>query len=593
MAFDEPNYWKRIRRRQLLRGAALGVVGGAGLIAVGCGDDDNTNTTTTAPAGSSTSGAGKTTAASPTAAPITGFKWLQNEPDLKATPKAGGNLKYGIAVSQGSLDPIKNSSYTAAYIYTPVYSRLFRPKYGSELSPYNPWTLQIQPDLASGSETPTAGQVNIKIRPGVKWQNVDPVNGRAFTADDVKYSLDAYAASAEFNTAWLPIDSVTVPDAQTVTIKLKQPVNYLIPALAEMRVVMLPKEVAAADGDFSKRAVGTGPFILDQYTPNSVAHFKKNPDYYVQGKPYVDTVEFVRFKDATTAAQAYLTGQFPVGAQDGLGGDATLKDQLNQKKDGVALQLDSRWQAAVFFLGLKTDKPPFNNPMVAQALSQSYDRKALAKTLYPNLGAQALGNFTWVDYFDKQPDLSSVNNYDVANAKKLLQAAGITGTVDATIDYAAYGQAQADTIQFIAEQAKQAGFNLTPKLNDIAAYGPKFSQGQFDNVALGFISTVPRYTPLTMKTFLESTSARNALKINDPELDAQVKTLTTSSDQAAQKSAYQAIWNKVHLRPYLLPLLDTPAVFMWDKTVHNWLVNAYSDPAGWGNQSMLEQVWLG
>src|SRR6185437_2066034 len=162
-------------------------------------------------------------------------------------------------------------------------------------------------------------------------------------------------------------------DASTVSIKLKQPVNYLIPALAEMRVVMLPKEVAAADGDFSKRAIGTGPFILDQYTPNSVAKFKKNPDYYFSGKPYVDSIEFVRYKDAATARQAYLTGQYPVGAQDGLGADATYKDDLSQKPDGVALQLDSRWQAAVFFLGLKTDKPPFNNPQVAQALSLSWD----------------------------------------------------------------------------------------------------------------------------------------------------------------------------------------------------------------------------
>ncbi|MFI5268489.1 MAG: ABC transporter substrate-binding protein [Chloroflexota bacterium] len=590
MAFDEPNYWKRIRRRQLLKGAALGAVGGAGLIAVGCGDDDTTKT----PASGGTSSSGGTSpAASPTPVPLTGFKWLQNQPDLTAQPKPGGALKYGITVSQGSLDPVKNSSYTAAYIYTPVYSRLFRPKFGSELSPYNPWTLQIQPDLAASSESPTAGQGNIKIRPNVKWQNVAPVSGRAFTADDVKYTLDTYTASAEFNTAWLPIDSVTVPDSQTVSIKLKQPVNYLIPALAEMRVVMLPKEVAAADGDFSKRAIGTGPFILDQYTPNSVAHFTKNPDYYVAGKPYVNTVEYVRFKDATTARQAYLTGQFPVGAQDGLGADATYKDDLSQKPDGVALQLDSRWQAAVFFLGLKTDKPPFNNPMVAQALSQSYDRKAFAKTLNPNLGANAIGNFTWIDYFDKQPDLSSVNTYDVANAKKLLSAAGVTGTVDATIDYAAYGQGLVDGIQFIAEQSKAAGFNLTPKLNDIAAYGPKFSQGQFDNMALGFIATVPRYTPLTMKTFLESTSGRNALKINDPDLDAQIKTLTTSTDQAAQKSAYQAIWNKVHLRPYLLPMLDSPVIFEWDKTVHNWLFNQYSDPAGWGQQSMLEQVWLG
>jgi peptide/nickel transport system substrate-binding protein len=590
MAFEETtNYWKRIRRRQLLRGAAFGAVGGVGLLAVGCGDDDSSTTT---PSGSPTTAA--SAAASPTAVPQpAAFRWLQNKPDLTLAPKTGGALKYGVGIKAATLDPIKGTSFESANIYTPVYNRLFRPKYGSELTPYNPWTLQIQGDLAASSESPTAGQVTIKIKPNVKWQNVAPVNGRAFTADDVKFTLDAYTASAEFNTAWLPIDSTTVTDPTTVVVKLKQPINYLLPALAEMRVVMLPKEVGAADGDFSKRAIGTGPFILDQYTASTVAHYKKNPDYFVAGRPYVDTIEYVPYKDATSGREAYLTGQFPVGRGDGLGADATYKEDMSRKSDGVAFQLDSRWQAAVFFLGLKTDKPPFNNPMVAQALSQAWDRNAMAKTLSPNLGASAIGNFTWVDYFDKQPDLSTVNKYDVANAKKLLSAAGVTGTLDATVEYGAYGQGLVDTITFMAAQVKDAGINLKLQLDDIVAYGPKFSAGQFDNMALGFISTVPRYAPLIMKTFLESTSARNALKINDPEIDANIKTLTTSAVAADQKTAYQAIWNKVHLRPYLIPMLDSPALFFNDKTVHNWLFNAYSDPAGWGLQAMFEQVWLG
>lgn len=589
MAREETSsvYWKRMRRRQLLRGAAFGSIGALGLVVVGCGDDDDDD------GGGGTTPGAATAKASPTAAPITGFRWLQNKPDLTLTPKTGGALKYGVGIKAATLDPIKGTSFESANIYTPVYSRLFRPKYGSELNPYNPWALELQGDIATGIETVSPGVFNIKIRNGVKWQNVAPLNGRAFTADDVKFTLDSYAASPEFGTAWLPIDKTEVTDPSTVKVSLKIPVNYLQAALAEMRVVMLPKEIAQADGDFSKRAVGTGPFILDQYTASTSAHYTKNKDYYVQGKPYVDTVEYVPYRDAAAGREAYLTGQFPVGRGDGLGADATYKEDLSRKGDGVALQLDNRWQANVFFLGLKTDKPPFNNPMVAQALSQAWDRTAMAKTLNPNLGASAIGNFTWVDYFEKQPDLSSVNKYDVANAKKLLSAAGVTGTLEATVDYAAYGQGLVDTIQFLAEQVKEAGFNLKLQLNDIVAYGPKFSAGQFDNMALGFIATVPRYAPLIMKTFLESTSGRNALKINDPELDSNIKKLTESNDKAEQKTAYQNIWNKVHLRPYLIPMLDGPVTFFHDKTVHNWLFNQYSDPAGWGLQSMFEQVWLG
>lgn len=256
------------------------------------------------------------------------------------------------------------------------------------------------------------------------------------------------------------------------------------------------------------------------------------------------------------------------------------------------MQLQSRWQANIFFLGLKSDKPPFNDPRIGQAISKAWNRDAMAKTILGDLKPNALGNFTWVDYFDKQPDLSSVNKYDVADAKKLLSAAGITGTLEATVDYANYGQALVDQIQFIAEQVKEAGINLKLQMSDVAAYGPKFSQGQFDNMALGFISTVPRYQPLIMKTFLESSSGRNALKINDPEIDSNLKKLTESTNVGDQKTAYQAIWNKVHLRPYLSPLLEGPTFFFHDKKVHNWLPNQYSDPGGWGMQTMFEQAWL-
>ena len=511
---------------------------------------------------------------------------------MTLTPKAGGNLKYGVGIKAATLDPIKGSSFESANIYTPVYSRLFRPKYGSELNPYNPWALQTTPDLAASFENPTPGTFTIKLKPNIKWQNVAPVNGRPFTSDDVKFTLESFAASPEFGTAWLPIDKIETPDATTVKVTLKAPVNYFIQALSEMRIVMLPKEVAAADGDFSKRAIGTGPFIMDQYTANTSAHYKKNPDYYVPGKPYLDSVEYVPYKDAATGREAYLTGQFPVGRGDGLGTVDQYKDDMSRKKDGVVLQLQSRWQSNVWFLGLKSDKPPFNDPRVAQAVSKAWDREAFAKSQLGDLKGLTIGNFTWVDYFDKQPDLSALTKYDVADAKKLLSAAGITGTLDATMDYAAYGQGLVDNLQFIAQQVKEAGINMKLQLSDFATYGPKFSQGQFENMALGFISTVPRFQPLVMKTFLESTSARNALKVNDPEIDSAIKKLTESTNPADQKAAYQAVWNKAHLRPYLIPLLEGPTFFFHDKKVHNWLPNQYSDPGGWGLGAMFEQAWL-
>jgi peptide/nickel transport system substrate-binding protein len=586
-------YRRRLGRRQVLKGTAATSVGAMGLVAFGCGDDDDGAATPTRPSGQ-TPGATTAPTSAPTATPGPGvgqFEWLQNQPNLQAQPRSGGALRYGTYIRAASLDPIRSPSFESANIYTPVYNRLFRPKYGSELQPYNPWVLDIVPDLAASSETPTAGVVTIKLKPNLKWQNKAPVNGRAFTAEDVKFTLEAFGASPEFSTAWLPIDRVEAVDPTTVRITLKQPINYLIPALAEMRVVMLAKEVADADGDFSKQAIGTGPFTLDEYTPQASAKYTKNPNYHVQGKPYVDSIEYVRYADPTAAREAYLTGQFPVGRGDGLGTADQYRTDMSRKPDGVVFKAQSRWQANVWFLGLKTDQAPFNNPNVAKALSIAFDRQAFARLTYGDLKPNILGNFSWVGYFDKEPDISAITKYDLAQARQLLQGANATN-LTFQVDYANYGAALVDQLQFIQQQVKEAGITLNLVEEPVATYGAKFTQGNFPNAALGFIATVPRYQPLVMKTFLESTSGRNALKINDPKIDAAIKKLTESTNAEEQKAAYREIWTDVHSRPYLIPLMEGPVFFFHDKKVHNWLFNMYSDPAGWGLQSMFEQVWL-
>src|SRR5689334_10219156 len=114
MAFEEKNYWKRLQRRSVLKGAAFGAVGAVGLVAVGCGDDDSgAKTATSAPSGTTpaTSGAtaagGSATAKPSTAAggipDVAGLTWLQNKPNPSLPPKPGGTLHYGTYLRAASL----------------------------------------------------------------------------------------------------------------------------------------------------------------------------------------------------------------------------------------------------------------------------------------------------------------------------------------------------------------------------------------------------------------------------------------------------------------------------------------------------------
>jgi len=85
--------------------------------------------------------------------------------------------------------------------------------------------------LAESWEQPDPSTVILHIRKGVHWQNMPPVNGREFTAQDVKYSFDrALATGSGFTEpnpfiagSYTNIASLTATDQYTVQVKMKQP----------------------------------------------------------------------------------------------------------------------------------------------------------------------------------------------------------------------------------------------------------------------------------------------------------------------------------------------------------------------------------
>ena len=167
---DIDNYWKRRRttRRRVLAGTGVVASGLAATALVGCGssdDDDDAKSTTSS--GSPSAG---------TAVPT-------------GSPKTGGTIKTTINGDPPSLDPYLNLSYRAQGVASFVYSRLFNIKSGPDIDPGD---LQVEPDVAASREIPDPQTFTVKLKPGVKWQNVAPMSGRPFTSADVKYTFERF-----------------------------------------------------------------------------------------------------------------------------------------------------------------------------------------------------------------------------------------------------------------------------------------------------------------------------------------------------------------------------------------------------------------
>ena len=248
-------------------------------------------------------GAGRTRAAAQTGSPHP--EWI---PASTKPPKRGGTLTRASAWDPPVIDPRLTQSVGLYQFAALTGSRLVRYTFPDEAT--GPTDLGLKGDLAeSWTSSPDARVWTFKLRQGVKWHNVPPLNGREFVAADVKYCFEAYAKEGAQSFTFQEIEGIETPDKHTVRVHLKTP-NVLFPQnLAEPITVLFSREVLEEDGDLKKRFIGTGPYMLKEHTRKVRVVLARNPDYWDKGRPYVDEYIILSTPDAATRMAAFRTGR--------------------------------------------------------------------------------------------------------------------------------------------------------------------------------------------------------------------------------------------------------------------------------------------
>jgi ABC-type transport system substrate-binding protein len=211
------------------------------------------------------------------------------------TPAKGGDIVVTYKDDITTLDPAIGYDWVNWSMIKSLYSRLMD---------YEPGTANLVPSLAESFDVSEDGLTyTFKLRPGVKFSN-----GRAVVASDVKYSIEravnpkTQGPGAGFFGAITGFDAVSggtsetlsgieTPDDQTVIFKLSRPDATFLHVLAINFASVVPKEaVEAAAGDFGKKPVGSGTYILKDWTIGQKLVFERNPDYFNKDLPYIDKV---------------------------------------------------------------------------------------------------------------------------------------------------------------------------------------------------------------------------------------------------------------------------------------------------------------
>lgn len=437
------NYWRKLqearitRRRLLAGGAALGA-GAAGIAIVGCSSGSDNKNNTPSAGRTSTAGAG------------TNANDRQKDP---VQTRGGIFRSYTFdALALDTFDPHQTQFGPIYNLHAAVFSRVLQ--YEDDVKQ------TMSPDLADGMpEQPDQQTYIVRIRKGIKFhdspaarQNYPSVAGRELTAEDVKFSIErqtnpntAQKALYYRRGQWETIDSMTLTDPYTLTIKTKGPVAPFLHYFADRNAHIVPHETVNANDIMpsDKEMIGTGPFFVDNFAATSVVKVRRNPTWFAKDdkkdsiggdRPFIDGYDSLWTPMSDSAEEAALTSK-QVDAT-GFEDDSNVPRVQNAHSDLELVEAGvGGWVNSRLWL---SDRSPLKDFRLRQALHLAVDRRKLGESMFPTAQGRraflAVGPITYpmTLWALPQGDLERMPGYrtdtqgraeDISNAKKMWDAA--------------------------------------------------------------------------------------------------------------------------------------------------------------------------
>ena len=370
---------------------------------------------------------------------------------MVSAPEYGGTITWTLAYNPTTTD---SWNFGGTVATSAVAQRLAMADWGVDRSVFNLKTMYVPMShmkgvLAESWEMPDDTTIIFHIRKGVHWHNKPPVNGRELTADDVVYNWHRLLGLGKFSEAGptpahrfvARFESVTATDDWTVVFKLEKPsLAGMFDILLNSRAAINSPEVIEEHGDVAdwRNLVGTGPFMLTDWTENVSLTWTKNPDYwgfdekYPENRlPYVDETIALIIKEEATRIAALRTGV--VDALENAGSaQITSIDAAERLKETnpelVFWDFSIRSETSGAY---NTTKPPFDDIRVRHAMQMALDLETINNTYYKGYAdwiPQGIIGTGLTDYFvpfEEWPEeVKQYYIYDPEGAEALLDEAG-------------------------------------------------------------------------------------------------------------------------------------------------------------------------
>jgi ABC-type transport system substrate-binding protein len=470
-------------------------------------------------------------AAAPTSAPTAVGKPASAPTTVPAAK--GGELVIGKDQEAPGLDPAKNPAQAAIRVFDLMYSRLTR--LDAQMRP--------QPDLAEKWDiSPDGKTYTFHLRQGVKFHN-----GRELTSADVKYTYEriinpdtASIAKSFFD----PIDHIEAPDPLTVTIVLKAPnTPFLVNTAATWAGIVAKEVVDANNGDLNKVDAGSGPFMLQEWTPDTRTVLVRNPNYYMPGQPAADKITFQIMPDENARIAALRTGNIQFTVLSAAGYDTLKSDSSVKAVEGPTL--------SYAYLGMNVGRAPFDKPEVRQAISYAVDRNEIINSVFRG-HARATGPVPSA-MADWAIDVSTIDTYtpNLDKAKQLLADAGVSNVKTTMIAMSTLPY-QVDAAQVIRAQLLKIGIDAEVQPQEVGVYVDNWKKKNMDLMVGGNGSGTNPDRAVCF--FFCTDGSANVWNYSNSKVDSDGAEGRAATDQSAAKSVYTDAQKQI--------IADAPNLFL-------------------------------
>lgn len=494
------------------------------------------------------------------------------EKSTTSKPKRGGRIVAGVQ------DDLVPSDMGFAYLRA---NSPFLDMFFGNLIAYAPDKLEPVPQLLESWEiSADYTKVKLNVRKGVEYHT-----GRSFTADDVKWAMEE-TAKPEVNAPQVKsfsqaISKISMPDKYTLELEFKNAVPNVMDYFAYLYV---PDKENLEGLRSGKKMIGLGPFKVKEWVPRQSFTAERNPNYFEEGKPYLDGIEVRIFRDAETTALSLENGQIDVAPAYYPNDPFIYKG--SKQFTVMTSPSDGGW-----YIGFNTKSeqwPAARDKKVRQAVSYAMNRQRFIDEVMPFNELQPL---PWTNYSPAYiKDQAAQVKYDLNKAKELLKEAGYTKEIDLQMITMPSRPHSVKTAEILHADLKQIGINIKLEPTEYAQYTTYHRANAYPCMWIAYTVAFIGVQPAS-GTYLspQLQPLKNTSNFDSPSYAKAVEDLRKAASEADRQKAYRQINQEWLDGAFILPYAGTNALyvmqphvkgFKWSAgTAKTWWQDVYSEKA--------------